>query len=259
MQTVSVLGTGWLGMPLTAALVNSGCQVRASTRSAEKLADIIAQKAEPHIVDIDNWSDDMGTFLQSNILIINITSKNVTCFKRLLAAIESSPIEKVLFVSSTSVYENKNMILHESDGCECPEKPLFIVEQLFSNSAKFATTLVRFGGLIGGSRHPGRFFRSGKRVKDPDGYVNLIHRDDCIAIIMRILKKSIWHEVFNCCADTHPTKREYYSKAAQSIGYPVPEFESPSVKSYKIISNAKVKRVLDYQFQHADLMEIDYL
>ncbi len=120
------------------------------------------------------------------------------------------------------------------------------------------TTIVRFGGLIGYSRNPGKFFSKGGIVHNPDSNVNLIHRDDCIEIISQIVEKEVWGEVFNCCADTHPTKREFYTQAAKSIGFPVPKFEDSGFASFKIISNQKVKRILNYEFLHPDLMKIKF-
>jgi hypothetical protein len=110
--------------------------------------------------------------------------------------------------------------------------------------------------LIGYGRHPGRFFRKGRLIQNPDSHVNLIHRDDCIEIISRIIKKEVWGEVFNCCADTHPTKREFYTQAAKSIGLTAPDFEYSGTNSFKIISNEKVKRILNYEFLHPDLTKI---
>ncbi len=192
-------------------------------------------------------------------MIINIPSKNITGFKALVNEIEKSAIEKVLFVSSTSVYDNLNQTIDESMGLESEDKPLSKIEALFRTSSKFKTTIVRFAGLIGYGRHPGRFFASGKIVKDPDGYVNLIHRDDCIAIIDQLVEQKIWGEVFNCCADSHPSKREFYTAAAQSIDMDIPQFANPGCSSFKIISNEKIKQYLNYRFLHADLMDMAYL
>ncbi len=132
------------------------------------------------------------------------------------------------------------------------------IENLLRNSDKIKTTIVRFGGLIGYSRNPGKFFCKGGLVNNPDSNVNLIHRDDCIEIISQIVKQEVWGEVFNCCADTHPTKREYYTQAAKTIGLPAPDFQNSDPKSLKIISNQKVKRFLNYEFWHPDLMKIKF-
>jgi nucleoside-diphosphate-sugar epimerase len=235
-----------------------GNHVKASTTSENRFQELLSIKVEPFLVDIERLSNNLQTFLQANILIINIPSKNIDGFVGLLKEIENSEVEKVLFVSSTSVYENKNKTISESDGEESTLSPLLTIENLFRNSSNIKTTIVRFGGLIGYSRDPGKFFGKGRIVYNPDSYVNLIHRDDCIEIISQIVEKEVWGEVFNCCADTHPTKREYYTQAAKSIGVSAPEFKNSGTKSFKIISNQKVKQILNYEFLHPDLMKIRF-
>jgi len=82
-------------------------------------------------------------------------------FSNLKKEIEKSEIENVLFVSSTSVYEDNNKIISESDGEESTQSQLLTIENLFRKSGKFKTTIVRFGGLIGYSRNPGKFLAKG--------------------------------------------------------------------------------------------------
>lgn len=235
-----------------------GHHVKASTTSESRLPELTSIKAEPFIIDVEVLPDTIQNFLQADVLLINIPSKNIDGFRRLGKEIEKSAIEKVLFVSSTSVYENKNKIIAEADGEESASSPLVIIENLLRNCGKIKTTIVRFGGLIGYSRHPGKFFSKGRLVQGPDSQINLIHRDDCIGIISQIVEQEVWGEVFNCCADTHPTKREFYTHVAQSIGWPEPEFADSGAHSFKIISNYKVKQVLQYEFLHPDLMKIKF-
>ncbi len=232
--------------------------VKASTTSESRISALTPVKAEPFVIDIERLSSNIQTFLQANVLIINIPSKNIEGFSNLIKEIEKSKIEKALFVSSTSVYENINKTISESDGEESTLSPLLTIENLFRNSSKFQTTIVRFGGLIGYSRNPGKFFSTGRPVHNPDSQVNLIHRDDCIGIISKIVEQEVWGEVFNCCADTHPTKKEFYTQAVISIGVPPPEFVNSGPNSFKIISNQKVKQTLNYEFLHPDLMKITF-
>ena len=233
-----------------------GHKAKASTTSNNRLPKLSSIKAEPFIIDIENLPGNIQTFLAADVLIVNIPSKNREAFKSLLKEIEKSKIERVLFVSSTSVYKNNNKTISESDGEESTESPLLSIENEFRNCGQIKTTIVRFGGLIGYNRNPGRFFSKGSLVQNPDSNVNLVHRDDCIKIIGQIVEQEAWGEVFNCCADTHPTKREFYTQAARSIGNPLPEFADSGTKSFKIISNHKVKKVLNYKFLHPDLMKI---
>ena len=256
--TISILGSGWLGLPLVEHFVSRGYRVKASTTSATRVPELSVRRADAFVLDIGQPTPQLGNFLQSSILIINIPSKDIDGFARLVTEIERAGVDKVLFVGSTSVYGNTNRTITESDGLELPQHPLVRIENLLTSNDRFMTTIVRFGGLIGYDRHPGRFFRGGKIVRDPDAFVNLIHRDDCINIIGKIVTDDIWGEVFNCCADTHPTKREFYRHAAELLGVPPPIMAEPEETVYKIISNRKVRQVLDYAFEFPDLMEIRY-
>ncbi len=255
-KTISILGSGWLGLPLAGHLVLKGNHVKASKTSERQLAELAAISVEPFIIDISRLSSNIQTFLKANILIINVPSKNADDFATLIQEIEQSEIKEVIFVSSTSVYEDNNKTVTESDGVESKQSPLVTIENLFRKSSKFKTTIVRFGGLIGYSRNPGKFFIDGRPVHNPDSNVNLIHRDDCIEIISRIIEQGVWGETFNCCADTHPTKKEFYTQAAESIGAAAPVFVDSDIKTFKIISNQKVKHFLNYEFLHPDLMKI---
>ena len=258
METISILGSGWLGLPLAHHFTEQGHVVKASTTSNNRIPDLKSIGAEPFIVDINSLNSDIKPFLQADILIVNIPSKNVDAFRRLIGEIEASNIEKVLFVSSTSVYQNVQKTIKESDSDLYSTSPLLEIEKLFTECGSGRTTILRFGGLIGYSRHPGRFFKPGRIVQNPDTLVNLIHRDDCVEIIGRIVEQQVWGELFNACTDTHPTKREFYTRARESLGMAPPEFGETSVGVGKLISNEKLKRMLDYEFIHPDLMKIEF-
>jgi len=238
--------------------VAQGYRLKISTTSLRRLSTLAALPGEACIVDIGKPLDDIDSFLQSDTLIVNITSKDIEGFERLVRKIGASAIKSVLFVSSTSVYPVNCKVVSEAVGKESPDHPLVIIENLFRQSSQFQTTVVRFAGLIGGSRHPGRFFRGGKLVKNPDANVNLIHRDDCINILDRIVANGLWDETLNACADSHPSKREFYTQAAEMAGAPLPEFEDNDDRSFKIIDNRKLKQALGYEFLHPDLMAIRF-
>ena len=59
-------------------------------------------------------------------------------------------------------------------------------------------SILRFGGLAGGDRKAGRFLAGRKDVKNGAAPVNMIHRDDCIGIIHRIIENPLWGRVWNC-------------------------------------------------------------
>ena len=256
MKIISVLGCGWLGLPLAERLVKLGYKVKGSTTSQKRLDLLARRDIEPYLVNIGRISDDIRRFLESPVLIINIPSNNLRDYKKLLSWIERSEVEKLLLVSSTSVYSNVNQTITEQDGLETPDNPWSIIEKLLCDSPTIRTTVVRFGGLIGDGRDPAHFFPRGKLIPEPEARVNMIHRDDCVAIIERIIERKAWGETFNCCADSHPTRREFYAKAAADANLEPPVFDETTLDRYKIISSEKVKYRLAFEFRHPDLMDL---
>ena len=252
---ISILGSGWLGLPLIRHFTSRHLKVAGSTRQLSRFPQIEAVGGIAFLIDIDK-QNHWAAFFQAETMFINITSKNLQGFQNLVKQIADSPVKNVLLVSSSSVYQNLQRVVSEDEAAENPGSALFQIEQLFQRQRSFKTTVLRCSGLIDARRHPGNFFRHGRQVQQPDAPVNLIHLDDVIGIIDAIIRQQAWGQVFNASADTHPSKRQFYSYARQLLSQPAPDFADGDSSAYKIVSNDKVKQQLGYQFRHADLMQI---
>lgn len=252
---ISILGSGWLGLPLIRHFTSRHLKVAGSTRQLSRFPQIEAVGGIAFLIDIDK-QNHWAAFFQAETMVINITSKNLQGFQNLVKQIADSPVKNVLLVSSSSVYQNLQRVVSEDEAAENPGSALFQIEQLFQRQRSFKTTVLRCSGLIDARRHPGNFFRHGRQVQQPDAPVNLIHLDDVIGIIDAIIRQQAWGQVFNASADTHPSKRQFYSYARQLLSQPAPDFANGDSSAYKIVSNDKVKQQLGYQFRHADLMQI---
>ena len=253
MKRVSVLGCGWLGKPLSISLLDEGYSVKGSTTTEEKLELLEMNNITPYIVNISEF-EEFDSFLNSDILIISITSKDVDGFQNLISQIESSDVQKVIFISSTSVYGRLNKVMTEED--VVLKTPLTEIEDLFRQNNFFETTIIRFAGLFGDERHPSNWFKNGRKIPQPKGFVNMIHKEDCIEIIHTIIDQNCWGQTFNACSNHHPTRRDFYTIAKLSNDFEVPEFEDNDVYEWKIISSKKLQDVLDYTFIHDDLLSI---
>jgi nucleoside-diphosphate-sugar epimerase len=251
-QRISILGCGWLGLALAVELRNKGYTVYGSTTSIIKVKELEAKGIMPFVIDINDKNINISNFLFSDILIIAIPSKNISAFKNLIKKVEKSEVCKVLFVSSTSVYSNTNGIVTEETVTN--KSALANIENLFRTNSIFESTIIRFGGLFGYDRKPGNFIKSGKEIENPEGYINLIHRDDCIQIIEQIIIRNAWNNVLNACTDSHPTRREFYLKEAKKLGKPTIIFNEKSENNYKIVNSQKMKSLLNYEFKYINLM-----
>ena len=251
-NNISILGCGWLGFPLALTLTKKGYSIKGSITSEIKVEKLKSNGVQPFIIDLSNRENEFKKFLNSEVLIIAIPSKNIAGFKNLISHIENSKIKNILFISSTSVYPNSNSIITEEHLIH--KTPLSEIEMLFKTNTNFKSTILRFGGLIGYDRKPGNFFKNGKIINYPDAFVNLIHRDDCIQIIKEIIAKNIWSKTLNACTDTHPKKRDFYTKEFKKEGRNNPIFKEFFPNEYKIINSDLLKSILNYKFIHSDLM-----
>lgn len=268
MSQISILGCGWLGLPLAKTLIDVGFDIKGSTTSEEKIDLLKNAGIKPFKISLteDRIIGDLPDFLlDSEVLIIDIPprlrSKNHESFvekmRLLLPYIEKSNIIKVLFVSSTSVYGDVISEMIDENSTLKPQtesgKQLAEVEKLLLENQNFETTILRFGGLIGDDRHPVFHLAGKENVENPNAPINLIHQEDCISIIVSIITKNIWNEVFNAVAPFHPTRKEYYTVKANESGLQLPQFKSDDQISGKIISSGKIQSVLDFKFKRGNL------
>ncbi len=262
MTQISILGCGWLGLPLAKALLKKGFLAKGSTTSIEKISVLESAGIAPFIIRLEEEkiSDSITDFLaDSQILIIDIppklrgnSSENfVAKIATLIPFVENSTIEKVLFVSSTSVYGEDNELVTEATPLNPDSeggRQLAIVESLLQKNSCFETTILRFGGLIGEDRNPVRFLSGRENIENPDSPINLIHQDDCIGIIKKIIELDSWNKTFNAVAPFHPTRKEYYTQKAADLNLALPKFVPSNTMAGKTILSDTLKNSLQYSF-----------
>lgn len=262
MTQISILGCGWLGFPLAKAFIRDGFSIKGSTTSQPKLILLKENNIAPYLISLyeNEIVGDVTVFLKdSEILIIDIPPKLrgdseenfVKKIENLISFVEKSSIKKVLFVSSTSVYgENNSMVTEETIPNPDTEsgKQLCQVEQLLQSNTNFETTILRFGGLIGKDRHPVRHMSGKIGIENPNAPVNLIHQEDCIGIIRKVVGTQSWNETFNGVHPFHPTRKEYYTQKAEALQLTLPVFNMEAKNSGKIISSHKIEQQLKYTF-----------
>lgn len=261
-QKVAIIGCGWLGLPLAKSLIKRGYKIHGSTTSKDKIERLETSNISAFLLRFSSEGikgDIKSCLSDCQTLILNIPPglrKNpehnyVQQMKHVLKHVEVSSVKHVLFVSSTSVYDDEVTMPNITETSPTSKKvsQLLDVEALFQNNENFETTLLRFSGLFSEDRHPARFLSGRTNLKNADAPINLIHRDDCIGIISKLLEHGIWNAVFNAATTPHPTKKDYYISVCKRFQIPIPEFEKHSESKGKIIDSKKLVRVLNYDFK----------
>ena len=267
MTKISILGCGWLGFPLAKALLVKGFSVNGSTTSTEKLAVLADAGITPFLIALseNKTTGNLTDFLEkSEILIIDVPPKLrgsvkenfVSKIRNIIPFIEKSSVENVLFISSTSVYNDGDEFVTE-ETIPKPEtesgKQLLETEQLLQSNINFKTTVLRFGGLIGEDRHPIHFLTGRENVDNPDAPINLIHQEDCIGIILKIIAFNAWNQTFNAVTPYHPSREIYYTQKAMALNLALPKFNHENNFGEKIILSDTLENVLNYTFTKPNL------
>ena len=259
-MVVSILGCGWYGKALAQTFVQKGIIVKGSSTSLEKLDQLAESGIIPFLVQFEPDSQNFDPeFFECDILIISIPPKlkkgeasaYLPKIKRIIQTILHFDIKKVIYISSTGVYGDHNKTVTELDD-PMPDTEsggiLLKAEKLFQQENSFKTAIIRFSGLVGPARNPGRFFAGKKDIPNGLAPVNLIHLDDCIGISIAIIEQNTFGYLFNACSPDHPAKEDFYTDVSLKASYEVPEFIR-ELTNWKIVDSVNLKTVLNYDFK----------
>ncbi|NOQ71234.1 MAG: NAD-dependent epimerase/dehydratase family protein [Crocinitomix sp.] len=263
-KKIAILGLGWLGLPLAKHLFKKGFEITGSTTSSEKLMQLLQSQLAVRIIKItkNNIQGNWKNFIQDiDTLIINIPPGKKDNLADNYALQMQEIVDrcdsdlKVIFVSSTSVYGNNNQIATE-DSATNPTKVsgqfVLDAEKVIQTHFGKNATIVRFAGLFGPDRHPGRFLKANTPLPNPNGKINLIHLEDCITLIAAIIEKDAYGDVFNGSSDEHPTRAAFYTDAAFALSMETPDFDATVPAVDKTVSNEKSKLALGMVYKYAN-------
>lgn len=255
---ISVIGCGWLGLPLAAALAESGHKVLGSTTQESKFESLISKGIKPVLFKLDPMPTGkaFNALFKADLLIINIPPgrrKNTPehyeeQIKYLKYLLGESVVFKVIFISSTSYYPNAGELVDTKTSFNFEKGSSRAVVKGEGQISEISQDLVilRCGGLMGMDRIPGKWF-AGKPTSGADTPVNYIHQKDIIKIIQEMVVN--WpsknkREIFNLVSPDHPKRKEVHEMMAKKYGFEPPVWIDPSITSSKIVKSSFEDRAL---------------
>ncbi|SOE22206.1 Nucleoside-diphosphate-sugar epimerase [Spirosomataceae bacterium TFI 002] len=266
-KTVSVIGCGWLGLPLATRLLEIGYNVAGSTTNSNKLDDLTSLGIKAYLLNLP--ADEglaINDLFNSETLFFNIPPglkrgepsdywEKVNSFLDLL---ENSEFKKLIHISTTSLYPNVGGLYIEKDADKTNIH--FLVEQKLAElchakNKQFISA--RCGGLMGYDRFPCKYYNADSEVSNGESGVNYIHRDDLVEILTKFITNESINGAINLCAPMHPSRKEVIIKCATKAKRDIPHFE-PDVKRGKIISTGLLQKELVYNFKYPDPLAFYY-
>ena len=269
-EIVSIIGCGWIGLPLAEKLLSAGYVVKGSTTSTEKVDRLRQKNIDAHQLLLNpDPVGNLSVLLEADTLIIDIPPKAAKTgddfhpvqIQHVINAIRQSPVKHIIYVSSTSVYPDLNRVVGENDvtGPEQSPSPGLVTAECLVQTLEpeRSVTILRCGGLLGYDRNPGKYV-AGKTVDTGNVPVNYLHPDDAVGILTALVRHKT-RGVYNAAAPMHPTREAIYRKSCSDFGYALPTFVEPAEPiPYKVISPAKLLEAIQYTFHYPDPLQFLY-
>jgi nucleoside-diphosphate-sugar epimerase len=258
-KKISIAGCGWLGLPLGESLAKKGYSLKGSTTTAAKLEKIEMAGITPFLINFDKAADliNEDAFFDADLMIIAIPpSKTAHYSHTIYNIVHRLPKEcRVIFISSTSVYDDLNRVVDESDAKsgQIGNAEIYLAEQEILKKFTDKSCILRCGGLMGKERVAGKYFAAKKGLNNGHLILNLIHYRDVIGIIEKIIEKDAFGKVWNLVAPMQRSRKEVYEQNAYDYGFSPPEFTYNDLSlPFKIISPQKLLNELQYSFKFPD-------
>lgn len=269
-MTISIIGLGWLGLPLAEKLISKGHVLKGSTTRQDKQELLLNEGINAILFKLDPKpkGKDFESLFETDLLFINVPPSRRTQAEDfhpqqvgyLKQLAEKAGVKKIIFVSSTSVYPTENQIARENDLLDKGNTgniSIWEAENILENQKNYDLTVIRFGGLLGDDRVPGRYF-SGKEEVAADPPVNYIHRTDAIRAVEWIMEKGLWNQTFNIVCPLHPSKKAVFEKNAKDLGFLPPKSYKPkNATNWKCISPEKFLNT-GFKFQYENPLSFKY-
>jgi nucleoside-diphosphate-sugar epimerase len=272
---VLIVGCGYVGLPLGEELARQGHQVWGLRRSEDGRVEVERAGITPLVADITDLS---GLLRLPNTYdwVVNCVSAGggleeyqrvyLQGTRHLLRWLESAPLTKFIYTSSTSVYG-------QTDGSTVDEKSLtepeadtarVLVETervlLAASRHGFPAVILRLAGIYG----PGRgywfkHFLQGDAVIEGKGerILNMIHRDDAAGAISAALSLGQPGTIYNVVDDEPTTQLALFEYFAKKLQRPLPPAMPTGASggskrgmTNKRVSNRRLLEKLHYQLKY---------
>jgi nucleoside-diphosphate-sugar epimerase len=259
MKSIGIVGLGWLGLPLAKHLIQHNFNVKGTVTSLDKMNKIKEEGIDCKVLNLnlqENETELSDFFSTCDYAIITIPP-NKTLFSSyenvvLKAFSLFNDATKVIFTSSTSIYSDTNADAVE-DSIKLTDynftSQLFLTEKAILKKYGEKSTILRLGGLIGDNRHPVKYLSGKSNLPNPTAPINVVHQEDVIEIIKKIIEEDCFLELFNVCCDNHQSRKEFYDNEAKKMGIPALGFINEN-SIHKKVNNQKLKKKLNFEFKY---------
>ncbi|KAE9540640.1 GDP-L-fucose synthase [Ursidibacter maritimus] len=258
MKKVTIIGLGWLGMPLGETLIQQGWIVKGSKREVTENSEGNLMQYPLLLTANFPITSEVEQLLNSDALVINIPPSKINeidyidGIKRLVSHAILQKVKHIVFVSSTSVFPQKNGHFDENaiPFAEDKSAQTLLAVENWLLSQQIDVDIVRLAGLVGKKRHPVYYLAGKTELKNALQPVNLVHLDDCIRAIICLLNAPNGKRIYHLVAPIHPTREEYYRFVAKQCQLADLHFLEDKQPLIRVIHGEKICRDFGFSYQY---------
>ena len=251
-----IVGCGYVGRPVAQRWMELGRPVAALTRGGDSVQELTQHGIQPVVTD---WLDANAQWqapFDPECALVAVPHRederfgvqtHVVGLQNLLARFPK--LQRLVVLSTTGVY-------HQNDGGwvdeQSPTEPTRIGPQIALAAEQFLraqapqsmATSLRLAGIYGPGRVPLLAkLRSEEPIPVGTGSLNLIHLDDIVAAIARLLEQPAPSPLY-VLSDGHPVeRRQFYLDAARIFQTPTPRFVEAAADSARGARSESNKRI----------------
>jgi nucleoside-diphosphate-sugar epimerase len=271
-ERIAIIGCGYVGSALGAALVRRGHHVIGTTTSPDRAAELTALGIAPNVVEHAAVDRLHQVLCDRDVVFLTVAPRArgeryadvyLAGVRHVLSAARDTCVRRIIYTSSTRVYaqddgswvdETAPTEPADEDGRTLLDAERELLDGARSNTPKaIAATVVRLAGIYGPGRDSAVRIRSaaGTERGDGDVYVNLVHVDDIVMALAALLPTR-HHGVLNLADDRPELRREYYDRALLAEDLPLIRWDSSrgGGPRGKRIRNGAIKRLLNLELTH---------
>jgi len=274
---VLIVGCGYVGLPLGAELVRQRHEVFGVRRTNAAEAELKAAGIQPLVADITR-PEELARLPGPFDWVVNCVSSTkggveeyrevyLNGTRNLIGWLSSAPPKKFVYTSSTSVYgqTDGSPVKETSPTAPASEtsKVLVATEKLLldvTQQTRFPAVILCVAGIYGPER--GHLFlqylkNEAKIEGKGERFINMIHRDDLVGIIIAALKNGRIGEIYNAVDDEPVAQIHFFRWLSEALGKWMPPFAAETENAgrkrgltNKKVQNRKLKMELGYQFKY---------
>lgn len=236
-QKISIISLGWLGLAVYENFQNV-FQCFGSYHNTPK------DLEHEFYFDVNEFKALPSQIENSDIVFFNVPPSKIIDLNSLRALFECLKDKRVVLISSTSVYEQNELVDESSLILKNSARAIkqVEIEEILIDKVQ-DSLILRCAGLYSDDRHPGYFLSGKENIAGPSHSVNLVSKKDILTVLEKVMISSKY-KIINLVNTHHPTKKEYYNTFCKNNNLAKVKFEDDSSVS-KIVSTRYSEFIID--------------